>query len=88
MLVRHPAVAEAAVIGVPDPEWGEAIAAVVVVVPGQSCTAEELQEWVRQHLRSSKTPSLVVFRPELPYNSTGKLLRRVLREDVAAGAPV
>jgi acyl-CoA synthetase (AMP-forming)/AMP-acid ligase II len=81
---RHPAVAEVAVVGVPDTEWGEAIAAVLVLQPGLECSAPEVQEWVRQHLRSSKTPSVVVFRPELPYNSTGKLLRRVLREELAA----
>jgi acyl-CoA synthetase (AMP-forming)/AMP-acid ligase II len=84
-LLSHPAVAEAAVVGIPDPEWGEAVAAAVVLVEGADCTAEELQQWVRDRLRSTKTPQLIQFRDELPYNETGKLLRRVLREELAQG---
>lgn len=82
-LMRHPAVAEAAVVGVPDPEWGEAVAAAVVLEPGQSCSTEELQQWVREHLRSTKAPKVVQFRAEMPYNETGKLLRRVIRQELA-----
>jgi acyl-CoA synthetase (AMP-forming)/AMP-acid ligase II len=85
ILVRHPAVADVAVIGIPDPEWGEAVAAVVVVHADAPCSPEDLTAWVRQHLRSNKVPSTVVFRDELPYNATGKLLRRVLRDEVGAG---
>jgi acyl-CoA synthetase (AMP-forming)/AMP-acid ligase II len=84
VIARHPAVTDVAVIGVPDPEWGEAIAAVVVLAPDQPCTETDVQEWVRQHLRSNKVPSLVRFSDELPYNSTGKLLRRVLRDEIGA----
>jgi len=85
VLDQHPAVREVAVVGVPDTEWGEAVAAVVVREPGATVSAEELQEWTRTRLRSTKTPSRIEFAQELPYNETGKLLRRVLRDDLASG---
>ena len=81
-LVSHPAVAEAGVVGLPDDEWGETVAAVVVLKPGAGATAEELQGWVRARLRSARTPTVVRFCTELPYNETGKLLRRVLRHQL------
>ena len=82
VLVAHPAVAEAGVVGIPDDEWGETVAAVVVLKPGRAATVDELQRWVRERLRSSRTPTVVEFRAELPYNATGKLLRRVLRTEL------
>ncbi|MCW2498438.1 MAG: fadD 11 [Frankiales bacterium] len=83
VLLAHPAVAEAAVVGIPDTEWGEAVNAAVVLVAGRSATEQELQTWVRERLRSSKTPARVHFLPALPHNETGKLLRRVLRDELA-----
>ena len=82
VLVQHPAVAEVAVVGLPDTEWGERVVAAVVRQAGADASEPELQDWVRTRLRSSKTPSQVFFVEELPHNETGKLLRRVLREEL------
>jgi fatty-acyl-CoA synthase len=85
VLARHESVAEAAVVGLPDTEWGECVVAAVVLRPGVDATEAELQAWVRSQLRSAKTPSRVHFLDELPHNETGKLLRRVLREELSVG---
>jgi fatty-acyl-CoA synthase len=81
VLRRHPAVADVAVFGVPHDHWGECVAA-VIVRRSPSASHEELCEWVRSQLRSTKTPETVEFRSELPYTDTGKLLRRVLKEQL------
>jgi acyl-CoA synthetase (AMP-forming)/AMP-acid ligase II len=83
VLLEHPSVAECAVVGIADVEWGEAVAAVIVLGAGASASEDALRAWVRERLRSSRVPARVVFRSELPYNETGKLLRRVLRAELA-----
>jgi acyl-CoA synthetase (AMP-forming)/AMP-acid ligase II len=76
VLVEHPRVREVAVVGVPDPQWGQAIVAVVVPANDIEPDPDELREYVRRILRGSRTPDRIVFRDELPTNATGKLLRR------------
>jgi fatty-acyl-CoA synthase len=83
VLRAHPAVRDVAVLGLPDEHWGERVAAVIVA--GDEIPAiAELAEWVKSRLRSTKTPETWEFRAELPYNDTGKLLRRVLKAELSA----
>ncbi len=84
VLLQHGAVEAAAVVGIPDVEWGERVVAAVVTAAGAACTEGELRDHVRAVLRSASTPERIKFVDELPFNETGKLLRRVLRDELAA----
>ncbi len=84
VLRTHPQVEDVAVLGVPDQQWGETVAAVVVAKDGRPAT-EDLARWVKDRLRSSKTPEVWEFRDALPYNDTGKLLRRQLKAELTKG---
>jgi acyl-CoA synthetase (AMP-forming)/AMP-acid ligase II len=80
VLLTHEAVADAAALAIPSQEWGETVGAAVVLKPGREVGVHELQHLVRANLRSSRVPEVIRFETELPYNETGKLLRRVLKE--------
>jgi acyl-CoA synthetase (AMP-forming)/AMP-acid ligase II len=85
VLYEHPAVGEAAVIGAPDPKWGEKVVAVVCLREGAAAGAEELIVFCRQRIASYKKPRHVVFVDVLPKNASGKVLKRELRDRIAAG---
>jgi long-chain acyl-CoA synthetase len=80
VLYTHPAVLEAAVIGLPDDQWGEAVTACVVLKPEKQTSAEELIDHCKATLASYKKPRLVVFLDDLPKNPSGKILKRELRQ--------
>jgi acyl-CoA synthetase (AMP-forming)/AMP-acid ligase II len=86
VLYSHPHVDEAAVIGMPDVEWGQRIVAVVAVRPGVAVTQDELIEHCRQRLSSFKKPEVVHFVDALPKNPMGKVLKKDLRVQFGGGA--
>ena len=88
LLYRHPAIQEAAVVPMPDPYAGERPVAYVSLKEHQTATEAELIAYCRDRLASFKAPTRIEFRDELPKLPTGKVLRRVLREDARRLQPV
>jgi len=84
-IYKFPAVMECAVIGVPDPKWGEAVKALVVPKPDTSITEKEIIDHCGTLLSKFKLPRTVEFVCELPKTGTGKILKRELREKYWAG---
>lgn len=84
VLVQHPAVAEACVVGTPDEKWGEVGRAYIVLKKGQALTPEALQDYCREHLAKFKVPKYVEFIAELPKNDAGKINRKYLKEQSAS----
>src|SRR5919199_1116409 len=84
VLLRHPAVQEAAVVGLPDERWGEAPHAFVILKPGASATQDELRQFTRDRLAHFKAPHTITFVDELPKTATGKIQKYVLRGGRAA----
>jgi fatty-acyl-CoA synthase len=78
-LFSHPAVAEVAVIGVPDEKWGETVKGLVVLAEGQSATEDELRAWCKERLAGYKCPTSIELRDELARTATGKLQKFKLR---------
>lgn len=86
-LMQHPAVFEVAVVGEPEPEWGEQVVAFVVLAPGAVADSATLDRWCRNNIAGFKRPKRYEFLPALPKNSYGKVLKTALR-DLLAGKPV
>jgi acyl-CoA synthetase (AMP-forming)/AMP-acid ligase II len=84
-LLRHPGIRAACVVGLPDPEWGERIAAVIVTSEGDPPSAEDLASWVRARIGSLKTPQSIHPVAALPMTPTGKVIRRQVRRDLGGG---
>jgi acyl-CoA synthetase (AMP-forming)/AMP-acid ligase II len=87
VLLAQESVEEACVVGIPDDEWGQRIEAAVVLRDGASASADDLRDAVRAVLRGSKTPDRIVFRDSLPHTDTGKMLRRVVLQEMLDASP-
>jgi fatty-acyl-CoA synthase len=80
MIYRLPEVSEVAVVGLPDPQWVEAVTAVIVLKAGKTLSEDAVMTFCREHMAGFKAPKRVVFVDALPKNPTGKLLKRELRQ--------
>jgi acyl-CoA synthetase (AMP-forming)/AMP-acid ligase II len=88
VLADHPAVADVAVVGRPDPTWGEAVHAVIIPADGEPPSAAEISDWCRARLSHFKCPKTIEFSDALPRTTTGKVLKRDLRLRLAGGEQV
>ena len=86
VLLTHPSIADAAAVGVPSTEWGEAVAVAIVGRDGKVPDEQEVRDLVRARLRSSRVPERILVLDALPYNEMGKLLRREVRRLLAEAA--
>lgn len=85
VLYEHPAVLEAAVVGVQDKTWGEAVTAVIAFKQGESATEEELISFVKERIAGYKTPKKIIIMESIPKTAIGKILRRDVREMLNEG---
>jgi len=81
-LYRNPKILEAAIVGVPDPVYGEQVKACLVLKSGESATVEEIRDFCRQYMSSFKIPQYVEFRESLPRNPSGKVLKHLLKKSL------
>lgn len=87
VLLENPKILEAAVVGVPDPKWGEVGKAFIVVKEGEVLTREDVIQWCLDRLAKYKIPKHIEFVEALPKNAAGKIVRHVLKEWSAEGRP-
>jgi long-chain acyl-CoA synthetase len=85
VLYMHPAVLEAAVVGVPDEKWGESVKALILLRPGSEASEEEIIEFCKQHMASYKKPRSVEFWADFPRTGSGKIKKGEIRESYWQG---